>query len=82
MSAKDWIKTLEVRHNHAMEILGLKGRSYWDLLKDGHIKRVGLGRGSPADYASLEAYHHGDLAKQKQKPKPRGHARGSGRDQR
>ena len=62
MSAEDWIKPLAVRHKLAMEILGIRGRSYWDLLKEGLIKKVGRGRSSRADYESLELYHRKRLA--------------------
>ena len=62
MSIEDGLKPLEVTHDRAMQILDIRDSVYWKLVRQGRITTVGWGRGSRADYASLEAYHRERLA--------------------
>jgi hypothetical protein len=65
MPIEDRLKPLEVTHDRAMQILDIRDSAYWKLVRLGRITTVGWGRGSRADYASLEAYHHARLTEPK-----------------
>ena len=45
---------LTVRHAEAQRLLGVGKSKYWQLVKEGHIETVRIGRGSLARYASLK----------------------------
>lgn len=57
----DGLKPLAVRHERGREILGIGDSAYWKLFREGKLKKVGSGRSSRADYASIEAHHRSQL---------------------
>lgn len=48
------LKPLTVNHPTAQRLLGVGNTKYWELVKDGQVEVVKIGRRSMAKYASLE----------------------------
>jgi hypothetical protein len=53
-------KPFTVSHSRAQKLLGVGKTKYWQLVKDGKIQVVRVGRSGMAKYASLEALADAD----------------------
>jgi hypothetical protein len=66
LPTEDGLKTLELKHDRAMQILGIRPSFYWRLVREGRIRTLGSGKNSRAVYASIEAYHRSRMTAPKE----------------